>query len=248
MKNYFGFLMSTIMICFVSNVKLLGQVSQSQNSDKDSILNFTQKLVDGIATGDTSAWIKYLDDSCMVTSEDGSVKMKYDFIKGINKPPADYKVTETILNPVFKFHGNVIVFCYTANLTLELYGQNRINEICETDTWMKTKYGWRLIGEEALDKPNFPVTQKVTAKIINEITGKYQLNQNFGFNIFQDSGRLFIQPYGGKKNELRCESDYVYFRNGSPLLRYIFVHDDNNKIIQMISRRAGRDFINPKVN
>jgi hypothetical protein len=61
MKKYFSFLMSTIVICFVSNVRLFSQETRAENSDKDSILNFTQKLVDGIATGDTSAWIKYLD-------------------------------------------------------------------------------------------------------------------------------------------------------------------------------------------
>jgi Domain of unknown function (DUF4440) len=248
MKKYLGFLMSTTIICFVSNVKLLGQVNKSVNSDKDLILNVTQKLLDGIATGDTSVWIKYLDDSCVITSEDGSVTTKKDFIKVINRPPAGYKKTETIISPIFKFHGNVVVFSYTAGLTLELYGQKRFNEICETDTWIKTKDGWRLIAEEALDKPNFPVAQKSTEKIINEITGKYQLNENFGFNIFLDSDRLYMQQYGGKKNELVCESDFVYFRNGSPLLRCLFVHDKDDKITQLIFRRAGSDFIIPKLN
>jgi hypothetical protein len=101
---------------------------------------------------------------------------------------------------------------YTASLTLELYEQKRFNEICETDMWIKTKDGRRLIAEEALDKPNFPEAQKYTAKIVNDITGKYQPNENFGFTIFQDNGRVFMQQYGSKKNELMCESDYIYFR------------------------------------
>jgi len=43
--------------------------SQS-DSEKDSILSYTQQLVNGIADGDTTAWAKYLDDSCIITSED----------------------------------------------------------------------------------------------------------------------------------------------------------------------------------
>jgi hypothetical protein len=218
-------------------------VALSQTTNRDSIFLYTQLLLNGIASGDTTAWNLYLDDSCMITSENGSVKTKEEFIKGIGVPPSYYKVSETIVNPIFKFHIDVIVFCYTANLIVEAFGQNRLTEICQTDTWSKKNNHWLLISSAALDKPNFLEPQKVTAPIIKEITGVYQLNETFGYRVFQDSAKLYIQRFGSKKNELICESDYVFYLIGSPLSRYIFVHDNDNKIIQLKVNRSGKGFV-----
>ena len=242
----------TIMKIIYSVLLLLGFVlsslkALSQAANKDSILFYTQQLVNGIAVGDTTAWNSYLDDSCLITSENGSVKTKQEFIKGIGVPPSYYKVSETIVNPIFKFHTNVIVFCYTADLLLEAFDQKRLTEICQTDTWIKKNNHWRLISSAALDKPNFPEVQKVFAPIINEIPGVYQLNETLGYRIFLDGAKLYIQRFGGKKNELICESDYVFYIVGSPLLRYIFIHDNDNKIVQLKVRRAGEGFIFNKI-
>ena len=226
---------------------LFSPIALSQTTNKDSILFYTQQLVNGIAVGDTTAWNLYLDDSCLITTENGSVKTKQEFIKGIGVPPSYYKVSETIANPIFKFHTNVIVFCYTADLLLEAFGQKRLTEICQTDTWTKKNNHWRLISSAALDKPNFPEAQKVFAPIINEITGTYQINETLGYRVFQDNAKLYIQRFGGKKNELICESDYVFYLVGNPLLRYVFVHDDQNKIVQLKVRRAGEGFIFNKI-
>ena len=226
---------------------LFSPIAFSQTTNKDSILFYTQQLVNGIAVGDTTAWNLYLDDSCLITSENGSVKTKQEFIKGIGVPPPYYKVSETITNPIFKFHTNVIVFCYTADLLLEAFGQKRLTEICQTDTWIKKNNHWHLISSAALDKPNFPEAQKVFAPTINEIPGIYQLNETLGYRVFQDSAKLYIQRFGGKKNELICESDYVFYLVGNPLLRYIFIHNDQNKIVQLKVRRAGEGFIFNKI-
>ena len=215
----------------------------SQTTNGDSIFLYTQRLLNGIASGDTTAWNFYLDDSCMVTGENGSVKTKEEFIRGIGVPPSYYKVSETIVNPIFKFHTDVIVFCYTANLIVETFGQKRLTEICQTDTWSKKNNHWLLISSAALDKPNFPEPEKAKASIIKEITGVYQLNETFGYRVFQDSTKLYIQRFGSKKNELICESDYVFYLVGSPLSRYIFVHDNDNKIIQLKVNRSGKGFV-----
>jgi len=234
-------------VVLLSGFILLSSISLSQTSDKDSILFYTQQLVNGIAAGDTTAWNLYLDDSCMITSENGSVKTKQEFIKGIGVPPSYYKVSETIVDPVFRFHANVIVFCYTADLLLEAFGQKRLTEICQTDTWSKKNSHWYLISSAALDKPNFPEVQKVIAPIINEITGVYQINETLGYRVSKDSAKLYIQRFGGKKNELICESDYVFYLAGSPLLRYVFVHDNDNKIIQLKVNRSGKGFVFNKI-
>ena len=226
---------------------LFSSIALSQSTNKDSILFYTQQLVNGIAAGDTSAWNLYLDDSCLITNESGSVKTKQEFIKGIGVPPSYYKVSETIANPIFKLHTNVIVFCYTADLLLEAFGQKRLTEICQTDTWIKKNNHWSLISSAALDKPNFAEAQKVLAPIINEITGVYQINETLGYRVFQDSAKLYIQRFGGKKNELICESDYVFYLVGSPLSRYIFIHNNESKIVQLKVRRAGEGFIFNKI-
>lgn len=239
MKISYAVLLLLVFIMFST-------IALSQTMNKDSIVFYTQQLINGIAVGDTTAWNSYLDDSCLITSENGSVKTKQEFIRGIGVPPSYYKVSETIANPIFKFHNNVIVFCYTADLLLETFGQKRLTEICQTDTWIKKNNHWRLISSAALDKPNFPEAQKVFAPIISEIAGIYQINETLGYRVFQDSAKLYIQRFGGKKNELICESDYVFYLVGNPLLRYVFVHNDQNKIVQL-KVRAGEGFIFNKI-
>ncbi len=220
----------------------------SQNlNDKDSILIYTQQLLDGIATSDKSAWNNYPDDSFIITSENGSVKTKQEFVKALPEPPSFMKVKETISKPVFRVYENTIVFSYTANLLVEIYGQQRLNEICQTDTWLKTNNGWKLIATEALDKPNAPSTQKISQNIINAVIGEYDLSKAYGFKIFEKGGKLYRQRIGGKEEELKCESDYVFFPEGNLLLKIIFVHDENGNVTQLISRRAGSDIIFPKI-
>src|ERR1019366_7271190 len=150
------------------------QANSQSNTDKDSIILYTQELLDGIATGDTTAWAKFLEDSCIITSEDGSVKSKQQFIHKIGVPPGYIKVKETISNPLFRTNSNTVVFIYNTNLSLNVYGQERLNEICQTDTWFKTGNGWKLISSEALDKLEIPVIQKINLNIINILTGEYK--------------------------------------------------------------------------
>ncbi|MGI8952469.1 MAG: hypothetical protein ACR2FN_12900 [Chitinophagaceae bacterium] len=176
------------------------------------------------------------------------MKTKQEFVKALPKPPSFMKVKEIISKPIFRFNENTIVFCYTANLSVEIYGQQRRNEICQTDTWIKINNGWKLIATEALDKPNAPSTQKISQNIINAVIGEYDLSKDYGFKIFEKEGKLYRQRIGGKEEELKCESDYVFFQENNPLLRFIFVHDEKGKVTQLISRRAGSDIIIPKVN
>ena len=122
------------LLLFAVLLSTLNKASSQNPADKDSIIFYTQQLIDGIANGDATAWTKYLDDSCIITSEDGSVKTKEQFIPGILAPPSFMKVKETISNPIFRSRLNTIIFIYTANLSLSLYGQERLNEICQTDT------------------------------------------------------------------------------------------------------------------
>lgn len=236
MKKLYWFLLLPLLINnYTANAQTI--------TDNDSIKAFTQELINGIANGDTTAWAKYLDDKCIITSENGSVKTKEQFIHGIKTPPGFVKVKETISNPIFRNNTGTIIFIYTANLSVDMFGQERLNEICQTDTWFKTSNGWRLISNEALDKPEIPSLQKVNPAIINTLTGSYNLSDSYNIKVFTRDGKLYSQPSGGKENELKCESDYTYFIESSLLIRYIFVHDENNKIIQLISRRAGRDFV-----
>ena len=73
MKNLHWFLLLTLLI---NNYTPKAQTI----TDNDSIKLFTQELINGIANGDTTGWAKYLDDRCIITSENGSVKTKEQFI------------------------------------------------------------------------------------------------------------------------------------------------------------------------
>ena len=226
-----------------------GYKASSQNTmDKDSIRAYTQQLLDGIALGDTTAWSKYLDDSCIITSEDGSVKTKEQFIQGIRPLQSPFKVNETISNPIFRGSPHTIIFIYTAYLSVKLYEQIRANEICQTDTWLKTNKGWKLISNEALDKPEMPISQNPNQNIITNITGEYKLSDEYDIKIFTRNAKLYIQRNNNKEHKLKCETGYTYFTENQLLIRYIFIHNENGKIIKMINRRAGKDIFIPKIN
>jgi hypothetical protein len=225
---------------------MAGNAGHAQNSLRDSIRSYTQQLIDGIATGNAAAWEKYLDDSCLITTEDGSVKSKRGFIKGIGIPPAYLSVSETISDPIFTIHPGVVVFCYRANLLLKLAGQQRLNEICQTDTWIKTNNDWKLICTAAFDKPNLPEPLRRIQDDSSQLSGRYQLTENAGYQVYTDSGMLFIRPFGRGRSRLIGESGDMFFTPGKPLTRYVFVRDEKNNIIQLNVRRAGRDLIYPK--
>lgn len=231
-----------LCLCFINR----SVIAQTVN-DTVSILSYTQQLLDGISTGDTSTWNKYLDDKCILTIEDGSTKTKQEFIQKLQAPPPFMKVRETISFPLFRIYSNIIIFSYRANLFLDLFSQQRRNEICQMDTWLKTSDGWKLVASAAMDKFQTPLLKINYAETSKNILGDYSLGKEFSYKIFERDGKLYNQRTGRKETELICESDYYFFQVSNPNIKMIFVHD-HDKVTELLLRRAGSDIIIPKVD
>ena len=222
---------------------LLCQRSNAQSSTAaDSILLYTQRLLDAITTGDTSAWNRYLDDSCVITPENGRVESKQVFIRQLKKPPYPYVMTEVIRHPLFKLFPGTVIFSYVANTTLGVGDQQWQNDISQTDTWLHTMTGWKLIATAAFIEPANPAVHLPDSGIVKKIVGEYRLSDAYTCSIYEKEGKLYSKRTGRDQVELEGETDYV-FMTSNPFIKLVFVHDQQGNVIQLRYRRAGVDLV-----
>src|SRR5688572_28253904 len=67
---------------------------------------FEQELADAVALGDTSIWKKYLHESCLITTEDGSVITAQQMISELRPLPKGYVGKIIIIEPKLVRYGN----------------------------------------------------------------------------------------------------------------------------------------------
>jgi Domain of unknown function (DUF4440) len=216
------------------------------SSPTDSILLYTQQLLDGVTTGDTGVWKKYLDDSCIITPENGGTESKEAFLKQLRKPPAPYLMTEVIERPIFRVYEGTIIFSYVASVSLNVLDQRWKNDICQTDTWLKTANGWKMISTAAFMRPANPIPRIPDSNIVKYLIGEYLLDKQYACSIYEKDGRLYSKRTGRDEIELTCESDYV-FMTPNPLIRLVFSHDSNGNVMSLLYRRSGSDLTFNKV-
>jgi len=206
-----------------------------------------QALVDAIAVGDKNIWMQYLHDSCLITTEDGSMITKQKFIESLNPLPAGYIGRIQIIEPKFMLSGNTAVLSFIDDEYLELYNQRIHTQYRQTDTWMKINSEWKMIAMQLFEIPKPPKPVQIDTVILKKYTGFYELSETRTCTVYIKNGNLFIKKGGNKPYEILAQTEHVFFKEGDGRVDIIFQKNEKGKY-NMIERREGEDLVWRRTN
>ena len=154
-----------------------------------------QALMDSITAGDKSVWERVMDPSCVVTSEEGQLLTKAQFLEELQPLPKGLsgKITVEELT-VQEFPGQAVVR-YLADESESVFGQSLSVQYRTTDTYRRAGDDWRLIASHTSVVTRDPPAQEVSTAGWPSLVGSYRLEPDgWTFTVELRDGKL----YGGR--------------------------------------------------
>jgi hypothetical protein len=221
----------------------IGTPARAAESVPDILRRQTQELVDAIATGGAAVWDRYLDEGVRYVDESGTVMTKKQMVEGTKPLPEGVTGTITVIGFDAAVHGDVAVATYVNDENEDFHGHKLHCQYRTTDTWLKTRTGWRLIAGQVLALRTDPPPVPLAASLGAEYCGQYALTPAIAYEIRCSGETLEGQQTGRKPEELRAEAPDVLFVPGRPRYRYVFLRDAGGKITGFAQRREAWDLV-----
>jgi len=203
----------------------------------------TQELLDAVTHGTSAVWDRYLDDRATITGEDGSVSGKAEIVKQIRPLPDGVSGNLAVQDFKAFVHGNVAITNYVADEHETYYGHALHCQYRSTDTWLKTRKGWRLIAAQVLALRTDPPSIALTDSQMDAYVGTYALTPEIAYEIRRNENKLEGRRAGRAWETLLAEAPEVLFVPGKPRYRKIFRRNADGTITGFAERREAWDLV-----
>jgi hypothetical protein len=229
-------------LCILLGLAITGRAATRPDDDAARELRrICQELLDAVAPGDVAVWKKYLDDRLLRVDENGKVQTKNDLLGELAPLPPGLKGSAVIDRFQAQIHGNVAVAAYEIQESLDYHGQPLHSRFRTSDTWIKTRDGWRLIAEQVAAVLKDPPAISLSQAQLCALDGTYSLTADTDVTVqCSERGLSMLRP-GRPAAEYLPETADVFFLPGQPRSRRLFVRDAAGKVIAMLDRREGED-------
>lgn len=207
----------------------------------------TQELLDAIAPGKVEVWRKYLHPKMLHVDENNTVRSKEELFKELTPLPAGLEGRIEIASFKVEVHDNVAVATHEDQEHLNYHGQKLASRFRTTDTWLKTRDGWRLIGTQVLAVLKDPPAVVLSDDQLCAYNGTFALTADIIETISCKGGGLAAVRSGRPETIYKAEVADVFFVPGRPRVRRIFRRDESGAITGFADRREGEDVVWRKV-
>lgn len=154
-----------------------------------------QSLMDAVAPGDRSAWERVMDDGCVVTSEEGQVSSKVEFLRDLRPLPPGLSGGIAVHGLTVQAFPAFAVVRFAADEREQVFGQRLATRYRMTDTFRRDGPQWKLVASQAAVVTTDPPAQKVDASRWRDLVGTYRLTPDgWTFHVELRDGTL----YGGR--------------------------------------------------
>ena len=196
-----------------------------------------QQLADSIAKGDKSVYDRVMDADCIVTSEEGDVTGKKQFLEELGGLPPGLSGHIAIEDlTVQEFSGFAVVRC-RLDETESVFGQNLATKYRVTDTFRRDGSAWKMVASHGSVVTQDPPAQNVSTAGWPALAGSYRLlPDGWTFTVELRDGKL----YGGRDpKKLRpfipLTPDAFVLAGG--LGEWIFVRDGAGRVTHILDFR-----------
>lgn len=196
-----------------------------------------QALMDAVAAGDKATWEGVLDDSFMMTSEEGQVTTKEHLLKDLRPLPKGLTGSIAVRELTVQQMPGFAVVRYLADETETVFGQGMSVKYRATDTFRRADAGWKMVASHVSVVTSDPPAQKVDMRSWPDLVGDYQLRPDgWIFHVVLRNGQL----YGGRSRaNLRLLiplAPEAFVAEGS-LGEWIFVRGESGKTSHVVNLR-----------
>jgi hypothetical protein len=154
-----------------------------------------QALMDAVASGDKGVWDRVMDPSCIVTTEEGQVLGKQQFLDELRPLPAGLKGGIVVRDLTVQDVPGAAIVRYLADEWESVFGQRLTTRYRVTDTFRPAGKEWRLVASHVSVVTLDPPAQDVSTAGWAAYAGTYRLlPDGWTFTVELRDGKL----YGGR--------------------------------------------------
>jgi hypothetical protein len=185
-----------------------------------------QALMDAVGVGDRRAWERVLDPACIVTSEEGEVLTRDQFLSQLGSLPPGLTGSITVKDVTVQEQKDFAVVRYLGDEREQVFGQSLSVQYRVTDTFRRDGKDWKLLASHTSIVTRDPPDQTVARSGWKELVGRYKLMPNgWVFIVERHGDDLYAGPDPSKLKRLIPLSPVAFVRSGS-LGEWIFVVED----------------------
>ena len=105
-----------------------------------------QALMDAVAAGDRSVWDRVMDESCVVTGEEGETLTKAEFLKGLRPLPQGLSGKIVVRELTVQDMETVAIVRFLLDESETVFGQQLATKYRNTDVFKRSGDTWTLVA------------------------------------------------------------------------------------------------------
>ena len=154
-----------------------------------------QAMMDAIAAGDKGVWDRMMDPSCVVTSEEGELLTKAQFLDALRPLPKGLSGQIAVKELTVQEFPAFAVVRYLADESEQVFGQSLSVRYRITDTYRRAGDDWKLTASHTSVVTSDPPAQETSKTLWPGFVGSYRLEPDgWIFTVELRDGKL----YGGR--------------------------------------------------
>jgi uncharacterized protein DUF4440 len=208
----------------------------------------TQALVDALAPGQRTVWEHYTDPNFVYITEDNEVKNRAKVLEDLKPLPPGYSGWIEVKDFLCTQFGDFAVTTYIIDEHETVEGHELHAYYRDSDTWRRTRGGWRLAAAQIYAIPQDPPRGLMDVARLADYEGIYSLSPVTKLRIRRDGDHLISERTGRAPQVLMPETGDVFFTPGRPRTRRIFARGADGHVNGFADRREGVDLVWTRVN
>ena len=212
---------------------LAGSSQTATSSDAtDPIVKLSEARFRAFAAGDRSTLQDMVADDAIFMYSDGRVLTKSQMLSDLSKFPGKYEFHYEDVQ-VRRFKDSAMLcfrLVYKDSTALDLTPLQYL----ETDTFTLRNGRWLLEGVHGTAVP-YPTTHQVSLppELLDEYAGHYQAGDQ-QYEIAREGDHLVGQRSGYSIAPWHAEAENIFYADGDPAGRRIFIRDKSGRVSEMI--------------
>jgi len=167
----------------------------SEAADLEWFRSTEQSLMDAIASGDKQKWDRVMDETCVVTTEEGEVLSKEKFLGELNGLPNGLSGSIAVQDLTVQRLKDLAIVRFRLQEQENVFGQQLATQYRVTDTFRRVGSEWKMVASHASVVTIDPPPQEVSTASWPAMVGTYKLEPNgWTFHVALQDGML----YGGR--------------------------------------------------
>ncbi len=154
-----------------------------------------QGLMNAVGSGDKNVWERVMDPSCIITSEEGQVMTRQEFLDDLRPLPPGLRGGIAVKDLAVQEFPTFAVVRYLADEWETVFGQMLKTQYRITDSFRRDGESWRMVASHTAVVTRDPPPQVASGARWPSFVGTYQLlPDGWTFTVELRQGRL----YGGR--------------------------------------------------